>query len=393
MTMFRSAEKPAPRRLVATALRRGDVVLTREPTATSWMIRAATGGEFSHALLCTDPPVLAEAVYKGAGAVALVDVRNYYVKDPSNIRVLRLKRKAASDDIIAAATLRASNLFGTPYALAGAVLSVTSASVPIDGVFCSMLIAMAFEKAGIRLANLPPEKITPAVLAASPLFDDVTHEILGEAPTEKERDRPALDEGRHFSKVRGGARSMAHLMIEIRPLLSELDPICQTCGLKAPLNLYECAGFFAYIHSWQAWLLSRGYGSKQVLDIVKAVDRQVASTIRRSGLADDFKAYKANDDVVIERMRDLAEGRLPGSALTDLYPLGWPEVEARYEHVSAKIRERREAVDSWAYMAAISPTAALLENFERTVIAELCKRRDALELLLHRQREEADRKA
>lgn len=106
-----SAE-PAPRRLVWSALRLGDVILAREPAAMSRMIRRATGGEFSHALLCTDPPVLMEAVYKGAGSVARVDARNYYVKDSSNIRMLRLKRDAASDGMIAAAASHASRLFG-----------------------------------------------------------------------------------------------------------------------------------------------------------------------------------------------------------------------------------------------------------------------------------------
>jgi Permuted papain-like amidase enzyme, YaeF/YiiX, C92 family len=87
-----------------TQLRKGDIILSRSPTLTSWLIRKATGSSFSHAalvFLVSDPTegyentFLLESTGKGVG---LANLRHYIGgrKPTAEIAVLRFRDQSLS---------------------------------------------------------------------------------------------------------------------------------------------------------------------------------------------------------------------------------------------------------------------------------------------------------
>jgi len=149
--------------------RRGDVILTRNAESTSIkgkvqsdVIAKATGGNFSHALMCTVPPTLIEAIGDG---VSNISAQNCFVHDLKHLRVLRYPHQG----IASAAASEAMKFFAKGYSVRAAVQSIRpGASVSESGdeaTFCSALVAAAFRAAGApEFAAMDPMKTTPATL-------------------------------------------------------------------------------------------------------------------------------------------------------------------------------------------------------------------------------------
>lgn len=158
--------------------RRGDILLVRSNTITSKAIRAATTGNFSHAMICVDPPTMIEAV---SGHVRNVTLARCYVKDINNICVLRYPDEAIS----VAAGREASLWLDTPYSFLAAICSLPIAPLinADGGIICSRLVAEAFRRAGGDfLRDCPTEKITPAKIENEPILENITKSMFEIAP-------------------------------------------------------------------------------------------------------------------------------------------------------------------------------------------------------------------
>lgn len=168
-----------------TRLRPGDVVLERAEGKQSDLIAAATGGEYSHALILVDGGDFIEAVQGGSRTISVVRV---LVDDPSRWRALRYighGQGQGSATIAGAAVVHARNLVFRPYNLKGAIASVTPLRPgTAAALFCSQLVAEAYRRAGASGFD-HPDRITPASLETSKALTVVEPLPLVPAPFEE----------------------------------------------------------------------------------------------------------------------------------------------------------------------------------------------------------------
>lgn len=156
--------------------RPGDLILTRNRWGggrkTSSAIAKATGGTFSHVLVCETPPTFVEAMPDGVGTISL---QRCFVHDLENVRVLRYP-----DPLVAGrAAARLQFHIGRAYSVSRAALSpfpVGTMGVLQDrGIFCSALAALVFREAGGEAVfTYPPEKTTPATIEHYSGLIDIT---------------------------------------------------------------------------------------------------------------------------------------------------------------------------------------------------------------------------
>jgi Permuted papain-like amidase enzyme, YaeF/YiiX, C92 family len=158
-------------RLNPEKLHPGDIIFSTERAPVSYMIRHLTSSDYSHAGIYLGHGLYAEAVGEGVRARAATTI----VKE--KLKVIRLKSTSNSEEVARAAADRVDEYLHSPYALPGAILSLLSGVPSKDSraLFCSQLIAQAYaDVASAVVPEYPPEKVTPALLANSKLFDDVT---------------------------------------------------------------------------------------------------------------------------------------------------------------------------------------------------------------------------
>lgn len=163
-----------------SAMRVGDILLSTDQTAkASKAIRIATNSPYSHAAICNKPPEFLEAIGSG---VSRLNMTRFFVRDRSCVAILRLATNCQERTIIAAkAAENADQYLGNDYWLTGALASLgrVKPARARDAVFCSQLVAIAYENAGIRLCeDKSPEKVVPADLAASGMLENVTDDVL-----------------------------------------------------------------------------------------------------------------------------------------------------------------------------------------------------------------------
>jgi hypothetical protein len=169
-------------------LRPGDIVLSYHGDEGSAgkapklpkMIRAATGGRFSHALICSQPPALIEATLDGVGIVSL---GRCFVHRIENVRVLRYPDPAVAARAARLAQLEVGRDYSIPRAAQSILLRKSRARVEDRGIFCSALVAQVFAEAGAdAFKRTPVEKTTPATIEQLDILVDVTNDIFREAP-------------------------------------------------------------------------------------------------------------------------------------------------------------------------------------------------------------------
>ena len=150
------------------------MLLTRAPgQAISKLIQSVTFSTFSHAILILEPPWAIESTKYG---VVKFRLDRMIFKDPANGCLLRAvaskERTINVDSLIKFAESRIT----APYAKKEVLLSVFRSMPRVEHgkYFCSQLVAEAYLNSGFgMIENLPPERITPAILAKSSLFTTV----------------------------------------------------------------------------------------------------------------------------------------------------------------------------------------------------------------------------
>jgi hypothetical protein len=232
-----------------TKLRAGDVVLTRNAEAsafkgkgTSDVIATATRGNFSHALICTAPPTLIEALTDG---VSNISAQNCFVHDLKHVRVLRYPNEV----IARAAASEAFKFFGKGYSVRAALRSVLP-GVPIsesgdERTFCSALVAAVYRAAGApEFASIHPMKTTPATLEKSGHFADVTSEVFVSilSPNNIEQ-MSALDGDRAISPMAGQSKLLNSYYAKLSVPIGEFFALYPTLTLEKPTSFFESLPF------------------------------------------------------------------------------------------------------------------------------------------------------
>lgn len=159
--MNRTAKTPAKLwKLDEARLLPGDVLLEQGSGWVSTGIRVFDFGSFSHALIWCGPVDFFEAVDGGTRAISFA---RFFIENPKAWSLMRLVGDPGS---AARAAYAARNLAHVPYSTAGAIKTKNRFSrIDSTGQFCSQLVALCYEKAGIELvAGKKSHKVTPAGL-------------------------------------------------------------------------------------------------------------------------------------------------------------------------------------------------------------------------------------
>jgi hypothetical protein len=231
-------------------LQPGDIFLTKNSESSSFkgrsqseIIAAATGGNFSHALLCTRPPTLIEAIGDG---VSNISAQICFVHDLKHVRVLRYRNQKIADEAGRIALMALGKAYSVRAAIRSIAPEVDSTEYPDDGTFCSALVAAAFRSAGApEFAAINPMKVTPANLETSKHFSDITSKIFEKilSPNNIES-MSALDGDRIISPLAGQAATFLSYYAELSPMISkfiEESDIPDT--VKIPTTFLECLRF------------------------------------------------------------------------------------------------------------------------------------------------------
>jgi hypothetical protein len=173
-------------------LRAGDVLLERGSGVRSKAIAAKDGGDFSHALMWLGTTDLIEAVGQGARVISFMRV---IVEDPDQWLLLRL----ADDTAAARASIEARNIAHKGYNLKGALNTQLGLRLKPDPakLFCSQLVAEAYQRAGVMLLNgVAADMVTPALLQQKSILTamavpltEIPAEHMAEAATFLDRDK------------------------------------------------------------------------------------------------------------------------------------------------------------------------------------------------------------
>jgi hypothetical protein len=231
-------------------LRPGDVLLTRNAETSSMKegyqssaIALATGGNYSHAMLCTVPPTLIEAVGHG---VSNLTAQRCFVHDLKNVRVLRYPDVAVAAD----AGSCALPYLGQHYSIRKAVQSILPntnlARMGDDKLFCSALVAAAYRKAGAKeFEHIDPMRVTPATLEKANYFSDVTAEVfVGVLSPKNIEEMSALDGDRQPSPLDKQAELFQEFSGTLLPKVRDFIKITPEVTFeRVPTTFLECVPF------------------------------------------------------------------------------------------------------------------------------------------------------
>ena len=185
---MKSSRATSKRRLATTLafrgdlIRPGDVLLCTSPDdKTSGTIRAVTRGAFSHAAICTKPPLFIEADFPGVTEFSL---DRKLLANFKNARILRLKPSVPRAAEIAKIAAKAALNYQTgKYDKIAAVASVFGGAKATSGLFCSYVVAAAYQFAGLNITpkGKPAARTTPADIQGYKGFNNITRSLLVQA--------------------------------------------------------------------------------------------------------------------------------------------------------------------------------------------------------------------
>jgi hypothetical protein len=282
-------------------LRAGDIILTKNAEGASSkgrlqsdLIARVTGGNFSHALLCTTPPTLIEAIGEG---VSNISAQVCFAHDLKHVRVLRY----GDQRIASAAASAAMRLFGQQYSVSTAVRSIfTTESAPgslDDETFCSALVATAFRCAGApKFASIDPMKVTPAVLEKADYFVNVTSQVFMRilSPNNIER-MSALDGDRIASPMAIQTALFGSYYAIVGPRIRSFIASHPSFGYRNPVSFFECLTFI--IDALVACNKSpHNIEREYVLAELKSIDDDMLSLLVQGKLEEMYRAAELVDE-------------------------------------------------------------------------------------------------
>jgi hypothetical protein len=213
-------------------LRPGDVVLERGSGFFSRVIQTADCGKYSHALIFLGGTDFLEAVGVGARVISYVRIA---IADPSDWVVLR----HPNAETARRAAHKARHLAHKTYGMIAAARSILPGRFEDDSsrIFCSQLVATAYERAGAKLVTgKEARQITPRLL-----YERSSLRQLKSLPIRKPIGRkvPALDRDAHYAET-GVAREMRISQSVYKAVQPELDRLINALEVRPrPGNLVE----------------------------------------------------------------------------------------------------------------------------------------------------------
>ncbi|MDP3692136.1 hypothetical protein [Bradyrhizobium sp.] len=232
-------------------LQPGDVVLTRNVESSSFKgkavsdaIAAGSRGDFSHALLCTTPPTLIEAIDAG---VSNINSRRCFVHDLKHVRVLRYPHAGIARAAASASMLSFAKGYSKRAAIASVVPGVDLSHPHDDRTFCSALVAASFRAGGApEFQSVDPMKTTPATLQKSAHFSDVTSDVLKcVLSPENIEEMSALDGDRQPSPMAGQAKLLNGYYLALSVPIDELMAAYPGLIGPRPSSFFECLRFIS----------------------------------------------------------------------------------------------------------------------------------------------------
>jgi hypothetical protein len=156
-------------RVMVEHLRPGDVLLTATPGKVGKVVRRATKGEVSHAMICVQHGSTIDSTDDGVQAS---NIQREFYRAEDTVIVLRLRQ--APDQLVLQAIVEfARSEIGTRYSKIEAARTVIGGPKPRSKqMFCSRLVARAYAAAGIQLVH-DPDYCSPDDLRLSPLLVEV----------------------------------------------------------------------------------------------------------------------------------------------------------------------------------------------------------------------------
>lgn len=355
------------------ALRPGDLILTRNrwgerarDRKISSGIAKATGGKFSHVMVCSIPPTLVEAMPEGVGTISL---QRCFVHDLDNVQVLRHPDPA----VAGGAAARLQFHIGRTYSVSRAVVSplpVRSMGVLRDrGIFCSALAATVFRQAGGEdVFTQLPEKTTPSTIEHYAGLIDVTAEIFRPARAPKNVElMSSLDGERRPSPSERQTQLLQRYAAEVFPAADTLVERFPEAGLNPPMTFFEILNL----------IVDAFARSEQVRDkirfqaAVRALDEQAAALL-------NVGEYAA----IVSEMRELDQNTLQYALRASFSPrpdIGIEEVRGLLNTTRAQMSVRRGGhesflKDAWptgpskAIASWLDINAPVLQAYERQAV-------------------------
>jgi permuted papain-like amidase YaeF/Yiix C92 family enzyme len=171
------------KRLNASVLQRGDVILTTTTAAVSKVIRAGTKSDISHAMICVQHSSVIDAANDGVQAR---NTQRLFFDDRCSLHVFRLKAGLSPEQAQSVCQFVRQRV-GSEYSIKEALRTAVGGSDQWSRKqFCSRLVAQAYAAADIKLVH-NPNYCSPADLAKSSLLVSVEGAI--ETVTEEEAAR------------------------------------------------------------------------------------------------------------------------------------------------------------------------------------------------------------
>ncbi|MGY8635334.1 hypothetical protein RAD15_22920 [Bradyrhizobium sp. 14AA] len=323
-------------KLDLNAMQPGDVILTRNAEAatakekmTSNLIAFVSRGNYSHALMCTVPPTLIEAIGDG---VTNLNAQNCFVHNLKHIRVLRYSDPAIARAAASAGMLFFSKGYSVPRAVASVLPDAPRFRPKDDGIFCSAVVAAAFRTAGApEFAAVDPMRVTPAWLQKSPHFHDVTDDLCRRilSPNNIE-EMNALDGARMPSPMAGQSALFRSYFGRLCEPIDELMAAHPTLTEHKPTNFFECLQFISALCRAASWL----------------PDGEEEREVKRKARVIDALAFELLSEGKLQAMEGAAEARDEESIQYTLSESFKPDPDINLDDTVGMIRATRAQIIS-----------------------------------------------
>lgn len=361
-------------------LRRGDIMLTAsaEDAAlkgrkVSASIRKATGGRFSHALICTSPPTFVEAVQEGVGTISL---SRCFTHDLGNVRILRYP----DDTVAAKAAALAQQEIGRHYSTRRAIGAVLPGRLMKHhddrGTFCSALVAHVFTRAGAEaFGRTSPDRTTPATIEAMPELEDITERIFRPALAPANAEEMCALDGEFAPSLSSPQTEISRrIAAVVRPLSLPIAQDHPACELEPPDTLWGAIQFV--IDAIER--VGRVPKERQdaYVGAVALFDRALATEISKGELETLLGQVCAYDDATLQRNvaeSFTAEPDIDVQAMVALYAATRDQIPRRRSAIAALEQFCQSSVAIAAYLPLDRMSLAALERRNRIVTEILAR--------------------
>jgi hypothetical protein len=286
-------------------VRAGDILLTfnaesqdRKGSKGSKLIRAATRGTFSHAMICSVPPTFVEAV--GAG-VSTISLQRCFAHRWQNVRLLRFPDANIAANAAKLAQFEVGRDYSVPRAIASVFPQDVVEKIKDKGIFCSALVAQVFAAAGAEaFKEFAIEKTTPATIERMDCLLDITRRVFVEslAPSNIE-EMSALDGDRVPSLAGRQTEINNRYANALGPIADRFASTYPEAGLTPPITFFQVLQFIMSAND-RISIIAQKRRATFLRDLA-ALDQKGAELLESGELQEVFSEINAADQKTDQR--------------------------------------------------------------------------------------------